>query len=176
MLGETPPELPRPSHSGWTETKRVFDDSLLPYVTSGDVIGDLASRADLAEHDEAVNGRYGSLLPGIPAGDNYLFYTAKRGHPEPLFEWRSRSWTFLLKLDPARPATTIQSQPGPYVGPFHWQSCRLRLLETKRLQAFPDDYVVVAANRRSWQHQLGNAVPPRLAEIVAAPLLEALVR
>jgi len=47
-------------------------------------------------------------------------------------------------------------------------------LEVKRLQAFPDDYVVVARSRRSWHHQLGNAVPPMLAEIVARPLAEAL--
>jgi site-specific DNA-cytosine methylase len=48
------------------------------------------------------------------------------------------------------------------------------MLETKRLQTFPDWYDVVARNRRSWQHQLGNAVPPRLAEIVADPLSRAL--
>jgi len=80
----------------------------------------------------------------------------------------------LLKLDPDRPATTIQSQPGPYVGPFHWRDRRLRQLEVKRLQTFPDDYVVVARGRRSWQHQLGNAVPPMLAEIVAKPLADAI--
>jgi DNA (cytosine-5)-methyltransferase 1 len=174
MLGEDPPELPRATHSGWTETKRVVDQNLLPYVTSRQAIGDLEHRDDLAETDEEVNGRYGHLLPEIPAGDNYLYFTEKRGHPEPLFRWRGRYWTFLLKLDPERPSTTIQSQPGPYIGPFHWNDRRLRLLEVKRLQTFPDDYVVVARNRRSWQNQLGNAVPPRLAEIVARPLADAL--
>jgi DNA (cytosine-5)-methyltransferase 1 len=169
-LGLEPPLLPAPTHSGWTETKRTFDASLMPYTTSRDAIGDLERRDDLAEPDEQVNGQYGALLPSIPAGDNYLFFTEKRGHPRPLFRWRSRYWTFLLKLDPDRPATTIQSQPGPYVGPFHWQNRRLRLLETKRLQTFPDGYQVVAASRRSWQHQLGNAVPPRLAEVIARPL------
>lgn len=174
MLGAEPPELPRPTHSGWTETRRTMDESLVPYVTSRAAIGDLVDRDDLADPDEEVNGRYGHLLPRIPSGDNYLYFTEKRGHPEPLFEWRSRFWTFLLKLDPDRPSTTIQSQPGPYVGPFHWNDRRLRLLEVKRLQTFPDDYVVVAKSRRSWQHQLGNAVPPRLAEIVARPLAEAI--
>jgi DNA (cytosine-5)-methyltransferase 1 len=173
-LGEEPPMLPTPTHSGWTETKRKFDTNLTPYVTSRDAIGDLADRNELAERDEKVNGEYGALLPAIPAGENYLFYTEKRGYPEPKFRWRSRYWTFLLKLDPERPSTTIQSQPGPYVGPFHWDSRRLRQLETKRLQTFPDDYKVVAAGRRSWQHQLGNAVPPLLAEIVARPLAESL--
>jgi DNA (cytosine-5)-methyltransferase 1 len=174
MLGQDPPAVPTTTHSGWTETKRVVDPGLLPYVTSRDAIGDLEDRDDLAEPDEEVNGRYGHLLPMIPAGENYLYFTEKRGHPQPLFKWRGRYWTFLLKLDPDRPSTTIQSQPGPYIGPFHWNDRRLRLLEVKRLQTFPDDYVVVASGRRSWQHQLGNAVPPQLAEIVARPLVEAL--
>lgn len=173
-LGKDPPRLPSPTHSGWTETRHYVDPDRMPYVTSFDAIGDLEGRDDMAEPDEMVNGRYGELLPAIPPGENYLFYTAKRGHPEPLFRWRSRYWTFLLKLDPLRPATTIQSQPGPYVGPFHWNNRRLRQLETKRLQTFPDDYRVVAAGRRSWQNQLGNAVPPLLAEIVARPLADAL--
>jgi len=173
-LGQEPPALPTPTHSGWTERQRTFDESLIPYVTSGEAIGDLADRDESTEPDEQVNGSYGALLPAIPPGDNYLFYTEKRGHPTPRFEWRSRYWTFLLKLDPDRPATTIQSQPGPYVGPFHWRNRRLRRLETMRLQTFPDDYVVVASNRRSWQHQLGNAVPPHLAEVVARPLADAL--
>jgi DNA (cytosine-5)-methyltransferase 1 len=176
MRGEEPPALPVPTHSGWTENTRRFDTSLTPYVTSRDAIGDLEARDGLAEAGELVNGSYGELLPDIPAGDNYLFFTEKRGHAEPRFRWRSRYWTFLLKLDPARPATTIQSQPGPYVGPFHWNNRRLRLLETKRLQSFPDEYQVIARSRRSWQHQLGNAVPPLLAEIVARPIADAIAR
>ena len=174
MLGDEPPDLPRPTHSGWTETRRVVNADLLPYVTSREAIGDLEHRDDLGEPDEEVNGRYGHLLPKIPAGDNYLYFTEKRGYPEPLFMWRGRYWTFLLKLNPDRPSTTIQSQPGPYIGPFHWNDRRLRLLEVKRLQTFPDDYIVLAKSRRSWQHQLGNAVPPRLAEIVARPLADAI--
>lgn len=175
-LRQTPPAFPDPTHSGWTENRRRVDHTLKSYVTSRDAIGSLAARDELAEADEHVNGRYGHLLPQVPAGENYLFFTKERGHRAPLFRWRSRYWTFLLKLDPDRPSTTIQSQPGPYVGPFHWDSRRLRLLETKRLQTFPDDYVVVAASRRSWQHQLGNAVPPMLAQIVAEPLVAALER
>jgi DNA (cytosine-5)-methyltransferase 1 len=164
-----PPAHPLPTHSGWSENSVRIDTRLSPYVTSGQTIGDLAGRADLAEPGEQVGGKYGHLLPEIPAGDNYLYFTEKRGHPAPLFGWRKRYWTFLLKLDPERPATTIQSQPGPYIGPFHWENRRLRLLEIKRLQTFPDDYVVVGS-RRSAQSQVGNAVPPALAEIVAAPL------
>lgn len=171
LRGAAPPSYPPTTHSGWTETSRTIDPMKIPYKTSREAIGDLENREDLSEPEEVVGGRYGHLLPEIPPGENYLFFTEKRGHPEPRFRWRSRYWTFLLKLDPNRPATTIQSQPGPYIGPFHWKNRRLRILEVKRLQAFPDDYVVVGT-RRSAQVQLGNAVPPDLAEIIARPLAE----
>jgi len=164
-----PPAFPEPTHSGWTETRRKIDPALLPYTTTKEAIGDLGDRHDLFEPEEVATGKYAHLLPLVPPGDNYLYFTAKRGHPEPLFGWRTRYWTFLLKLDPNRPATTIQSHPGPYVGPFHWRDRRLRVLEIKRLQTFPDDYIVMGS-RRSIQIQLGNAVPPLLAKIVAAQI------
>ena len=78
-----------------------------------------------------------------------------------------------LEMDPDRPSTTIQSQPGPYVGPFHWMSRRLRKLEAMRLQTFPDNYQIVGS-RRSAQIQIGNAVPPQLAEVVTRALREAM--
>jgi hypothetical protein len=41
---------------------------------------------------------------------------------EPLFRWRRKYWSFLLKLAPDKPSPTIQAQPGPYTGPFHWEN------------------------------------------------------
>lgn len=163
------PGFPDPTHSGPHETRKAWDTSLPAHVTTGEAIGDLVGRDDLCERDEDVNGRYGHLLPAIPPGDNYLFYTEKRGHPAPLFKWRSRFWSFLLKLDPDQPSPTIQAQPGPYVGPFHWENRRLRLPEIKRLQTFPDGYEIVGS-RRSAQMQIGNAVPPLMAEQIASAL------
>jgi site-specific DNA-cytosine methylase len=49
-------------------------------------------------------------------------------------------WSFLLKISPDTPAPTIQAQPGPYVGPFHWENRRLRVGEIKRLFNYPDDF------------------------------------
>jgi DNA (cytosine-5)-methyltransferase 1 len=168
---EGAPAMPAPTHAGPHE-RRVWDQGALAlHVTTGESIGDLVDRDDLAEQEEIVAGKYGHLLPGVPPSDNYLFYTAKRGHPEPLFEWRKRYWSFLLKLDPEQPAPTIQASPGPYVGPFHWDNRRLRLLEIKRLQTFPDDFVI-CGNRRAAQRQIGNAVPPLLARRIAEVLAE----
>lgn len=162
------PTFPEPTHSGPHETRR-WNDALPRHITSGAAIGELAKRRDLAEPEETTDGTFGHLLPEVPPGDNYLYFTAKRGYPKPLFEWRSRYWNFLLKLDPKQPSPTIQAQPGPWVGPFHWHSRRLRLAEIKRLQTFPDDYEIVGT-RRSAQVQIGNAVPPLLAERLAGSL------
>jgi DNA (cytosine-5)-methyltransferase 1 len=162
------PTIPEPTHSGPHET-RIWDETLPRHITSAEAIGDIAGRDDLAEPEEAVNGKYGHLLPAIPPGENYLFYTAKRGHSRPLFGWRERYWSFLLKLDPRQPSPTIQAQPGPYVGPFHWENRRLRVPELLRLQTFPDHWRI-HGSRRSSQKQIGNAVPPLLAEQMAASL------
>lgn len=163
------PPLPEPTHSGPHE-RRHYKRDLLPHVTAGEAIADLAGRPDLAEPTERVNGSYGHLLSDIPPGDNYLYYTEKRGHPNPLFKWRSRYWSFLLKLDPDRPSPTIQAQPGPNIGPFHWENRRLRVPEIARIQTFPDGFAF-AGSRRSVQAQIGNAVPPMLAERIARRLM-----
>jgi DNA (cytosine-5)-methyltransferase 1 len=156
------PELPTPTHGGQWE-RRLTGIGEQPHVTSGQAFADLVTDP---EPNETVNGRWGHLLPGIPPGDNYLFYTERRGHPEPVFRWRSRYWNFLLKLDPGRPSPTIQAQPGPNVGPFHWENRRLRVPELKRLFTFPDSFDFVGS-RASIQSQVGNAVPPLLARRVA---------
>ena len=157
--------LPNPTHWGRLERRVTTADSRIqkPHVTSGEVLVDLETSE---EPEETINGKYGHLLSDIPEGGNYLYFTERAGHPNPLFEWRSRYWTFLLKLDPKRPSSTIQSQPGPYVGPFHWENRRLRTPELKRLQGFPDEYQL-AGSRRDIQVQIGNSVPPKLSLAVA---------
>ncbi len=160
--GKRLPSLPAPTHGGRWE-RRQSGHATTGHVTAGEALAGLAS---LPEPGEEVGGRYGHLLPDIPPGQNYLYYTEKRGHREPLFEWRSRYWSFLLKLDPKRPAPTIQAQPGPYVGPFHWENRRLRVPELRRLFGFPDHYEFVGS-RASVQAQVGNSVPPPLARRVA---------
>lgn len=162
------PDLPDPTHHGQWE-RRQTRGGPLPHVTAGQALEGLATAP---EPEEVVRGRWAHLLAEIPPGDNYLYFTAERGHPDPVFEWRSRYWSFLLKLDPDRPAPTIQAQPGPNVGPFHWENRRLRVPELKRLFTFPDDYAFVG-KRASVQSQIGNSVPPLLAQRVAeqiAPL------
>lgn len=139
-------------------------------MTAGEALAGLVTAS---EPEETVRGRWGHLLADIPPGENYLFYTAERGHSDPVFEWRSRYWSFLLKLSPDRPSPTIQAQPGPNVGPFHWENRRLRVPELRRLFTFPDDFTFVG-RRASVQAQVGNAVPPLLARQVAGCVAQAI--
>lgn len=154
-------QLPSPGHAdpadvgplagvrSWVTAKEAFD-GLPPQEVTPELI---------------VRGKHAHLLPLVPPGENYLHFTAKRGHPKPLFRWRSRYWSFLLKLHPHRPSWTIQASPGPTIGPFHWDDRRLTLAEIKRIQTFPDEYEIVGS-RQSVQRQLGNAVPSLLAQKV----------
>lgn len=139
-----------------------------PWVTAGDAIGDLDN--GIVRPGETVRGKWGGLLNMIPPGSNYLHLARPRGRRKPIFRWRSRYWTFLLKLSPDRPSWTIQSSPGTHTGPFHWRSRRLRIEEVKRLQTFPDDWKFMGTEREQWA-QIGDAVPPLLAQVIGNSLL-----
>jgi len=164
---------PEPTHA----EEEKLSNGLKPYVSSGEALYDLD---DAVNHDGAVTigGKYGHLLNEIPPGMNYLFYTKKMKHPRPRFKWRSKFWPFLLKLDPTKPSNTIQATPGPYVGPFHWRNRRLTIQEIKRLQTIPDSWFISGYRRPeytspAWK-QVGNAVPPVMAEAIGREIISAL--
>ncbi len=119
-----------------------------------------------------AGGRYASLLPSIPEGQNYQWHT-DRGGGLPLFGYRTRYWSFLLKLAKKQPAWTLAAQPGPSTGPFHWESRPLTVREMLLLQSFPAEWRV-EGHRREQIRQIGNATPPALAERVGFQLLAAL--
>jgi DNA (cytosine-5)-methyltransferase 1 len=150
--------FPRPTHA---ETPVLGDHNVHRLVTTWDAIWDL-------DHDDpslALRGKWAELLPSIPEGQNYLWHT-DRGGGEPLFGWRRRYWNFLLKLAKDRPSWTLQAQPGPATGPFHWRNRRLSVSEMARLQTFPND-INITGGLADAQRQLGNAVPSLLAEVLA---------
>lgn len=157
-------QFPKPTHRDPTNKELSVDPlarGRLHWVTAWDAIGDLAD----ADHpDLKVNGRWGDLLPSIPDGENYLWHT-NRGGGLPIFGWRRRYWSFLLKLSKNRPAWTLQAQPGTASGPFHWRNRRLSARELGRIQTFPDSYQVLGS-RIDVQRQIGNAAPPLILEIL----------
>lgn len=117
-----------------------------------------------------AKGRWGPLLPSIPEGQNYLWHT-EFGGGRPLFGYRTRFWSFLLKLAKAEPAWTLSASPGPSTGPFHWENRPLAIEEMLRLQSFPTSWKVAGAYRNQVK-QIGNATPPLLGEILGRALGE----
>lgn len=148
---------------------RQPDDSKEPWRTAGEALNDLDTKANADDEGHFAGGQYHDLLREIPPGENYLHFTAKRGHPNPKFEWRSRYWSFLLKLSPDLPSWTIQARRSNNMGPFHWRNRILRIEEVKRLQTFPDEWVLSGTVEQQWR-QVGNAVPPLLAEALGRAL------
>lgn len=147
----------------------IFSENQKPWVTCGDAIGDLDY--DLPEDiDMQAGSKHKDLLKLVPPGDNYLYFTEERGYPNPIFKWRSRYWSFLLKLSPERPSWTIQASFSNNMGPFHWKNRFLRINEIKRIQTFDDDYEFCGDFREQWR-QIGNAVPVKMVEIVASEIL-----
>lgn len=154
-------KFPEPTH-GAGDSHQLSLLAREPYRTAWDAMGDIQADPD---EDLALRGKWAELLPSIPEGENYLFHT-ERGLGLPLFGWRRRFWSFLLKLAKDRPSWTVQAQPGPATGPFHWSNRRLSMRELCRIQTFPED-VVITGGRTSIQRQVGNAVPSLLAEVLA---------
>jgi DNA (cytosine-5)-methyltransferase 1 len=152
---------PEPTH-GPKSRLISTDGARQRHATAWDAIGDLDS--DPSPPGTAARGQWAELLPSIPEGCNYAFHTP-RGDGEPLFGWRTKYWSFLLKLAKNRPAWTIQAQPGPATGPFHWRSRRLSVREMARLQTFPDSHRF-SGGYDSARRQVGNAVPVSIGELV----------
>jgi DNA (cytosine-5)-methyltransferase 1 len=159
-------QFPAPTHGPLNTPSRLQEllslDPTQEHRTAWDALGDFKPPAD---EDLNVKGYWADLLPSIPEGENYLWHTDRKGGLS-LFGWRTRFWSFLLKLAKDRPSWTLQAQPGPAIGPFHWDNRLLSIEEMARLQTFPDGLNYVG-NRLSVQRQLGNAVPSLLAEILA---------
>ena len=157
LVGHTKPEafrFPLATHA-------AAGNGLEPWIRSWDVLWDLdGTPSDLL----ALAGKWADLVPSIPEGRNYLHHTA-RGGGKPLFGWRTKYWSFLLKLARHRPSWTLQSLPGPASGPFHWLNRRLSARELGRLQTIPDR-IGLPPNIKEAQRLLGNAVPSLMGEVM----------
>lgn len=167
-------EFPSPTHSTGG-VRDLFTARQLPaWRTAGEAIGDLDTEANADDTGHFAGGKYHDLLQQIPPGDNYLFFTKERGHHNPVFGWRKRYWSFLLKLSPDLPSWTIQARRSNNMGPFHWRNRILRITEVKRLQTFPDDWQLSGTVETQWR-QIGNAVPPILGRQLGRALAEHLL-
>lgn len=142
-------------------------------VTAGEALDGIDSEGANDDPTYEVTSKHAYLLDDIPPGLNYSFYTGKLGHPEPIFGWRSRFSDYLYKTDPEQPVRTLKARPGAASGPFHWENRKLTGEELKALQTFPEDYILEGSYGNVVK-QIGNSVPPRIAEVLAKAISEQL--
>jgi len=156
--------FPQPTHGPDSRSGK-------PLVSVETAIADLQN-PDEPYHDN-LGGMYGHLLPLVPEGLNYSYFTAEMNHPAPVFAWRSKFHDLLYKVDRQAPCRTLKAQPGKFTGPFHWKNRHFTTAELKRLQTFPDSYVLTGT-KGAVMEQIGNSVPPKLAEVIAVSVREQL--
>ncbi len=149
--------LPSPTH----HLEANPGENTVPATTCEEAIGMM--RPATSAQPLKVGGRWAKLLPSIPEGRNYLWHTEKGGGKK-IFRWRSRYWSFLLKLARDKPSWTIQASPGCATGPFHWENRKLSIEEAARLQTFPSNYKFQSSYTSSFK-QIGNAVPSAIGEL-----------
>ena len=150
--------FPRPSHGENSLTGKS-------HINAKNALIGVNHTEDLSNL-ELVGGKYSHLLSEVPPGDNYLFFTEKRGYSKPIFAYRSRFSDFLYKADPELPTKTLIASPGKYTGPLHWENRYFSTSEYKRLQGYPDDYIIEGA-RKDIIRQIGNSVSPKIAYYLA---------
>lgn len=159
-----------PTKTHGDKNEMLINKNLLPYERVIDWIGKFDSD-EFYEPEESITGKtYELELKEVPPGQNYFALTERESYPNPKFKANKRFWSFLLKLHPDQPSWTIAAQPGPWVGPFHWNNRRLRVPEIAAIQTFPEDYIFFGS-RRSIQKQIGNAVPSLLGKAMVSHLI-----
>jgi len=161
--------LPQKTH-GSNEQIELYHN-IKPYENVLNWIGRYDNEKYFEPEELTNNKTYSKELRQIPPGRNYYALTSRDKHPNPVFEPNKRFWSFLLKLHPCLPSWTIAAQPGPWVGPLHWNNRRLRVPEIAALQTFPSDYQFFGS-RRSVQKQIGNAVPSLMAKAIVSFLMK----
>lgn len=141
----------------------------IPHRTVGNAITDLADLLDnesinhvALKHGEINIRRYALIPEGGRLPEDKL--------PPELY--RKNFGNTFKRLHRDKPSLTMV--PGHNAFPIHpWLNRSLTVREAARLQSFPDDYIF-AGPRQKQCMQVGNAVPPLLAEAWAKYLREEL--
>lgn len=156
--GDEPP-LPAPSHS------QRIEDGLAPWVSMAEALGVLSAPED----DEIVrpSGKLAVELETIAPGSG-VKSPGKRETTRPGGHWGYKQGAFVADLE--RPARTVtaNAQQDWIRDPIRGLR-RLSPRECAALQTFPADWVF-AGKRIDQYRQIGNAVPPLLAEKIGQTL------
>lgn len=112
----------------------------------------------------------------VSISDQYQKYWEKTKPGEAMSEGSLRcgdgyKWFSRKKLNPNRPSYTLTAKA--YDDVTHWSEARnLYTAELKRLQSFPDSYVLRGTSRQKMCEGIGRSVPPKMMEAVARNIKE----
>lgn len=114
----------------------------------------------ITEHSERTK----EIIALVPDGGNY------KNLPEDLQQTRKVhiAWT---RLNSQKPSFTIDTGHRHH---FHYKWNRIPTVrESARIQSFPDDFIFLGTKTSQYK-QVGNAVPPLMAEAIAKTIKESL--
>lgn len=174
-------QFPNPTHSKPSEMMDLF--GLPPYVTVGEVIGDLGEPILKTESSEIPDDSHYDVTPrrdrerihGVPEGKNLSSQTHLP--KEQIGGLTKKDTTKFRRLDRNKPANTLRG------GEIFYHPLADRYLtprEYMRIHGYPDSYVLRGPIRGRTgtvkdldQHrQIGNSVPPPLAKAIALKVKE----
>lgn len=174
----------------------ILDKYMLPKVTVAEAISDIATI-----EEEAIRYEQGTVfLLGAPESEyqkkmqakdqklhnHLIYYPAQnvqemisyvpeggnwKNVPKELFksERNNRHSNYLKRIESQSQSVTIDTGHNVYFHPHFKRVPTIR--ESARIQSFPDDFVFTG-NKGQQFRQVGNAVPPLLAEAVAKGIME----
>lgn len=158
VVGARPPAY----RADWYVDRRLPDEGVCNHSARGHMPSDL-HRYLFSAAFAMIQNRSPTLMD-FPEDLLPEHESAKKPNEKTKFADRFRVQT------PDKPSTTVVSHISKdghyYIHPDPTQCRSLTVREAARLQTFPDNYLFVG-NRTQQYHQVGNAVPPLLANQIA---------